>query len=96
MKVKVFVLNKDHKIELTEKELKELLDDAYWEGYRDNSRIFTWQSPTVAPAYDRWTVTTSDGSGNTNSEYNKDVNLVNGSTAVKITDDPDYGMGNEA
>ena len=43
--IKVFTLNKNGKIELTEKELKELLDEAYWEGYKSN--ILTWPSPNV-------------------------------------------------
>lgn len=46
MLVKVFTKNKNDKIELTEKELKELLDEAYWEGYRSNSHLtYTYTTP---------------------------------------------------
>lgn len=48
--IKVFTLNKNGKIELTEKQLKKLLDDVYWEGYRDNKH-YTWSSPMTYPYY---------------------------------------------
>lgn len=48
--IKVFTLNKNNKIELTEKQLKKLLDDVYWEGYRDNKH-YTWSSPITYPYY---------------------------------------------
>jgi len=38
--IKVFTKEKDGKIHLSEKELKDLLDEAYWEGYRANTH--TW------------------------------------------------------
>ena len=47
--VKVFTTNKNGKIELTEKELKTLLDEVYWEGYRDNSNSWTYSTPKVYP-----------------------------------------------
>lgn len=49
--IKVFTLNKNNKIELTEKELKALLDEAYWEGYRNGSNT-TWTY--TSPGYDKW------------------------------------------
>jgi len=51
--IKVFTLNKNGKIELTEKELKELLDNVYWEGYRDNktSSSWTYTTPLSYPYY---------------------------------------------
>ena len=53
--IKVFTLNKNGKIELTEKELKQLLDNVYWEGYRDNNKSWTYTTPlTTTP----WTTTT--------------------------------------
>ena len=33
--IKVFELNKNKKIELTKEELENLLNQAYWEGYRN-------------------------------------------------------------
>lgn len=44
--IKVFTTNKDGKIELTADELKAILDEAYWEGYRSNSHIYTYHTPT--------------------------------------------------
>lgn len=55
--IKVFTTNKDGKIELTKDELKSLLDEAYWEGYRNNSHIYTYQTPNWSPY--QWTVTTA-------------------------------------
>lgn len=57
---KTFKKNKDGKIEFTVDELKELLDEAYWEGYHNND---TWVYNT--PGTGRtwwpyiWTSTTS-------------------------------------
>lgn len=51
--VKVFTTNKNGKIELTEKELKTLLDEVYWEGYRDNCHSWTYSTPT-AKTYPYW------------------------------------------
>ena len=46
--IKVFTLNKNGKIELTKKELEQLLNESYWEGYRNNSNIYwTYTSPTI-------------------------------------------------
>ena len=53
--IKVFTTNKDGKIELTKDELKALLDEAYWEGYRANSHSWIYTTPTWAPY--QWTVT---------------------------------------
>lgn len=58
--IKVFTLNKNGKIELTEKELKQLLDDAYWEGYRENTHTWTYTSPNTWSPY-TWTTTTCNG-----------------------------------
>ena len=43
--IKVFTLNKNQKIELTEKELKELLDTAYWEGRNDANKTYIYTTP---------------------------------------------------
>ena len=56
--IKVFTLNKNGKIELTEKELKQLLDNVYWEGYRDNNKSWTYTTPLTYPYYS--TITTAD------------------------------------
>ena len=45
MKIRVFTLNKDGKIELTKKELQDLLDEAY----RDGSNSVTITTPSWQP-----------------------------------------------
>ena len=49
--IKVFTLNENNKIELTQKELKKLLDDVYWEGYRDNNHTYIYTSPISYPYF---------------------------------------------
>ena len=45
--IKVFTLNKNGKIELTKKELEQLLNESYWEGYRNsNNNYWTYTSTT--------------------------------------------------
>ena len=45
MMIKVFTTDKKDQITLTTKELKELLDEAYWEGYRANNKTYTYTTP---------------------------------------------------
>lgn len=49
MMIKVFTLNSNGKIEITEEELKKLLDDSYWEGYNDSSKSYTYTGPNTNP-----------------------------------------------
>ena len=56
--IKVFTTNKNGKIELTSDELKKLLDEAYWEGYRSNSSTYIYHSPSWTPYY--WSTTATD------------------------------------
>ena len=44
MKIKVFYPDRDGRISFTKKELEELLDEVYKEGYND-VRPYYWQSP---------------------------------------------------
>lgn len=69
MMIKIFTTGKDGKISLTGKELKELLDEAYWEGYRNNGHTITWTSPSWSPYYyttcsDSCTISTSEAAKN--------------------------------
>lgn len=57
--IKVFTTNKDGKIELSKEELKSLLDEAYWDGYRANSKMYVYNSPSIWSPY-RWEVTCSN------------------------------------
>ena len=60
--IKVFTKNKNGKIELTEKEIKELLDESYWEGYRSANKSYTYISP-----YPSWWSPYTYNSSSTNS-----------------------------
>lgn len=50
MIVKVFQTNKNGKIEFTKEELETLLNEVYWDGYRNNS-TWTWTTPLSYPIY---------------------------------------------
>lgn len=57
MKIRVFTLNKNNKIELTEDELKKLLDESYQDG-RNDARTATISTPSYPYWYDNVTTTT--------------------------------------
>lgn len=57
MKIRVFTLNKNNKIELTEDELKKLLDESYQDGKND-ARTTTISTPSYPYWYDNVTTTT--------------------------------------
>ena len=78
--IKVFTTNKNGKIELTKDELKSLLDEAYWEGYRANSIVYTYQTPNWSPY--QWSVTTASNNA-----------TIKSSDITPNTNDPDYGIG---
>ena len=63
--IKVFTTNKDGKIELTKDELKALLDEAYWDGYRANGH-YIYSTPVTTPWWYTGTpIITCNGSGMT-------------------------------
>ena len=65
--IKVFTLNKNNKIELTKKELEQLLNESFWEGYSYNKRsTYIYNSPSIAPY---WTCSTSQGTITTGNLY---------------------------
>lgn len=57
MKIRVFTLNKNNKIELTEDELKKLLDESYQDG-RNDARTATISTPSYPYWYDSVTTNT--------------------------------------
>ena len=65
MMIKVFTLNNNGKIEITEEELKKLLDDSYWEGYCANSKSYTYTSPNINPIINPSITWSSDKTGTT-------------------------------
>ena len=70
--IKVFTTNKDGKIELTKEELKALLDEAYWDGYRSHNN-WVYSTPSWNPY--TWTGTASNISLRSN-------DIINGTTTV--------------
>lgn len=60
MKVKVFTLNDKGKVEFTEKELKELLDEIYNAGYYDATHVgYIYYTPWKYPQSPYYTTTAS-------------------------------------
>ncbi len=58
MMIKIFTKGNDGKITMTPEELKSLLDEAYWEGYRANNQTITYTTPTYRPyVWDGSTIT---------------------------------------
>lgn len=81
--VKVFTTNKNGKIELTKDELKQLLDEAYWEGYRDNNHSWTYTTPSnwwKEPYY--YTITTTSSSLDSNTTSTITYNLRDYKAAI--------------
>ena len=74
--IKVFTLNKNGKIELTKKELEQLLNESYWEGYRNNNHYWTYTSPSVTTPY----ITCCSTSNN---PYTINSNMTTGSITIK-------------
>ena len=54
MKVKVFIKNQEGKIEFTEDELRELLDEIYNEGYWDGTKKYVYTTPYTTPYITRY------------------------------------------
>lgn len=76
--IKVLTLNKNGKIELTKKELEQLLNESYWEGYRNNSHLYwTYTSSSITTPY--ITCTTSD----TPHAININSNMTTDSITIK-------------
>lgn len=74
--IKVFTTNKNGKIELSKDELKKLLDEAYWDGYRANSNMYVYNSPSVWSPY-KWEVTCSNATLRSSDITNGTASTVN-------------------
>lgn len=68
MKIKVFTTDQKGYITLTQKELQELLNEAYWEGYNEGNRPIPTYPNCPNPYY--WTTATN---GNVTLLNNPDV-----------------------
>ena len=82
--IKVFTLNKNGKIELTKKELEQLLNESYWEGYR-NKNYWTYTSPSITPYFTTTTTTKNPYTITANSNINTDTNSITIKTTSDIT-----------
>lgn len=92
MMIKVFTTNKNGKIELTKDELKALLDEAYWDGYKANSTTYVYRTPAWQPYI--WNYTTS-GTSNTFTLSNNATEsiTVSGVDYENTVGDPNFGVG---
>lgn len=87
---KSFKFNKNNKIELSKEQLKSLLDQAYWEGYRSgHGTTWTYTTPNWTPYY--WTsscqtaaTSTTEITVNSNPLSNGTVTLTNTETKNEI------------
>lgn len=84
--IKVFTLNKNGKIELTKKQLEELLNESYWEGYRNKSNLYwTYTSPSITPCFTADNIATGTIT-TTKNPYTIDGSSVNAeSITIKTT-----------
>lgn len=69
MKIKVFTTTQKGMITLTQKELQELLNEAYYEGYKDGSEVVTYKSSP-------WVTTTVASEGNKTVPYTSNTGLT--------------------
>lgn len=76
MKIKVFYPDRDGRISFTKKELEDLLDEVYREGYNDG-RPYTWTSPY-------W------GNGNRNNFLQSDASSTNGNNITLTSNNDTY------
>ena len=87
--IKVFTLNKNGKIELTKKELEQLLNESYyegyWKGYGNKGCCWTYTSPSITPYF---TTNASTITSDTKNPYTIDGSNINaGSITLKTVSD---------
>lgn len=89
MKIKVFTTDQKGYITLTQKELQDLLNEAYWEGYHEGEK----QIPTypIRPSPYYWTTATN---GNVTLLNNPDVvtTTTTGNLSIKAEDMKPYSI----
>lgn len=88
MMIKVFTTDKDGKVKLSTKELKELLDEAYWEGYRANKSSWTYSTPSWSPYY--YTTSANGSSITLNSDNTSTTATINGGEYNIKGNNPSY------
>ena len=81
--IKVFTLNKNNKIEFTERQLRDLIKEAYDEGYAAGSnRTVTINYPSTTP---HWWYSTTSTTGNSNATITCDTSKLNSSNITYTT-----------
>lgn len=90
MLIKVFTKNANNKIELSEKELKDLLDEAYWDGYYSTQHgiTYTYTSPKL-----RWEPYVFTNNTSSECTINSNTTITNDSTIgtdLRMTFDGDH------
>lgn len=75
MKIKVFTTTQKGMITLTQKELQELLNEAYYEGYKDGSEVVTYKSSPLVTTTP-WVTTTVASEGNKTIPYTSNTGLT--------------------
>lgn len=89
MKIKVFTTDQKGYITLTQKELQDLLNEAYWEGYHEGEKPIPTYSIRPSPYY--WTTATN---GNVTLLNNPDVvtTTTTGNLSIKAEDMKPYSI----
>ena len=85
MKTKIFTKNEKGKIEFTEKELKNLLDEIYNEGYNDGkSKSYTYTTPIYTNPW--WYGTYCTAGSTTDAKYTTAA-TTSGSSTITVKGD---------
>lgn len=89
MKIKVFTTDQKGYITLTQKELQDLLNEAYWEGYHEGEKPIPTYPIHPSPYY--WTTATN---GNVTLLNNPDVvtTTTTGNLSIKAEDMKPYSI----
>lgn len=90
MKIKVFTTDQKGYITLTQKELQDLLNEAYWEGYHEREKPIPTYPIRPSPYY--WTTATN---GNVTLLNNPDVVTITtttGNLSIKAEDMKPYSI----
>ena len=89
MKIKVFTTDQKGYITLTQKELQDLLNEAYWEGYHEGEKPIPTYPICPSPYY--WTTATN---GNVTLLNNPDVvtTTTTGNLSIKAEDMKPYSI----
>lgn len=95
MKIKIFTTNNKGEIVLSKKDLEELLNEAYWEGYNNGSKnkSYTITTPYYTTPYYTWTTSSGSSTITLNSDTtNTATATINGGdyTVKGTSDTPSY------